>query len=270
MKKRLLTVLGLAMVVACVSACGSNKTEEADTATASTENKEFQTYEFETFDGVTIKIHEGNIISQEACEEPLEWDGLPADAVQIAPGRDFVLFEDSENYYVEDAENKLVTIAFKEQGDVIEDTDIGIFDNGEFSFIYDPEYFTVNEDEESVTVSFYNEDIQTAGSNVIIFTKVENADPKKVVNSYMEQYGASEDEMVPNYLAGDDAEGYSYSTGELQAEGSELKTCETFYAVPCGGNVILIDKLRTLGNDMDLENSLDAQLDEVILSFKLI
>ena len=39
--------------------------------------------------------------------------------------------------------------------------------------------------------------------------------------------------------------------------------------VDCGDNVIVIDKLRTLGNDMDLENSLDAQLDEVILSFQL-
>ena len=85
----------------------------------------------------------------------------------------------------------------------------------------------------------------------------------------MELYGGSEDERVENYLGGDDVKGYSYSTGVLGAADSELKTCETFHVVPCGDNVIVIDKLRTLGNDMELENSLDAQLDEVILSFQL-
>lgn len=37
-----------------------------------------------TLDGLTIVINEGTIISQEACEEPLEWEGLPADAEQLA------------------------------------------------------------------------------------------------------------------------------------------------------------------------------------------
>lgn len=278
MKKKLLTVLGVIMIVCCVTACGSNEANQADRAeqptesteaTADEQTTEIKTYEFETFDGETVVINEGNIVSQEACEEPLEWDGLPAEATQLAPGRDFILFGDETNYYVEDAENKLVTIAFKELGDVIEETDFAIFDNDVFSFQYDPDYFMVVETDESVTVSFYNEEVQTAGSNVIIFTKQENTDAMSVVNTCMERYGATEDERVENYLGGDDVKGYSYSTGNLESPDSELKTCETFHAVPCGEDVILIDKLRTLGSDMDLENSLDAQLDEVILTFQL-
>ena len=89
--------------------------------TTETSEAEFITYEFETFDGYTVMINEGTILSQEACEEPLEWEGLPADAEQIAPGRECILLQDAENYYVEDATNKLVTVAFRELGDVIEE-----------------------------------------------------------------------------------------------------------------------------------------------------
>lgn len=285
MKNKILTVLGLTMIVACMTACGSNNSEQTAEATQAAEGSEVtdteevtsedtdeakvKTYEFDTFDGFKVVINEGNIISQEACEEPLEWEGLPADAEQTAPGRDCVLFEDAENYYVEDAESKLVTVAFKELGDVIEDTDIAIFDNDVFSFTYDPEYFTVVEAEGSVIVTFNNEETQTAGTNTITFTELVNTDAMEMVKTYMEFYNASEDEMVENYLGGDDVKGYSYSTGELDREGSELKICETFHAIPCGDNIIFVDKLRTLGNDMDLENSLDARLDEVILSFQL-
>lgn len=285
MKKKLLTVLGLTMMVACVTACGANNTEQtgdatqtnvsADAADAEADKKddndavEIMTYEFETFDGLTVVINEGNIVSQEACDEPLEWDGLPADAEQIAPGKDFVLFEDAENYYVEDATNKLVTVAFKELGDVIEDTDVAIFDNDVFSFCYDPECFTVMEAEGSVIAAFDDEEIQTAGTNIISFTELVNTDAMETVKAYMELYGASEDEMVENYLGGDDVKGYSYSTGIIEHEDSELRMGETYHVVPCGDNVIVIEKLRTYGDDMDLENELDALLDEVILSFQL-
>lgn len=230
---------------------------------------EFMTYEFETYDGYSVAIHVDTIISQETCEDPLAWDGLPADAEQIAPGRDCILFEDAENYYVEDVTNKLVTVAFKEQGDVIEDTDIAIYDNGVFTFSCYPEDFTVVEAEGSVIATYTNKDVQTAGTNTITFTELVNTDAKEIVKTYMDFYNASEDEMVENYLGGDDVKGYTYSTGILERDDSDLKICETFYAVPCGENVIFIDKLRTYGSDMDLENSLDAQLDEVVLSFHL-
>lgn len=285
MKKKLLTILGLTMITVCVTACGSNNAEQTDEAIQVTQSAEvtdsedttiddsavarIKTYEFETFDGLTVVINEDNIISQEACEEPLEWDGLPADAEQIAPGRDYIIFENAENYYVEDAENKIVTVAFKELGDVIEETDFATFDNNVFSFSYNPEYFTVYEDEESVTVSFYNEKIQTAGSNIISFTKVENSDAMQVVKSYMESYGASEDEMVENYLGGDDVKGYSYSTGIVGADDSELRTCDSYYTVPSGDDVIVINELRTYGTDMEFENSIDAMFGELILTFKL-
>lgn len=352
MKKKLLTMLGLTMIVALVTACGANNTAQTDTTTEveeSTETSEFKTYEFETFDGgkvvindanivsqeacddplewadlpadaeqlapgrdcilfadatnyyvedvtnklitvatkdatdaaelvsyefetfdgITIVINEGTILSQEACEEPLAWAGLPADAEQIAPGRDCILFQDAENFYVEDATNKLVTVAFRELGDVIEDTDIAIFDNGVFTFSYDPENFTVTEAEGSVNVSFTNEEVQTAGTNIVSFTELVDTDAMQQIKNYMEIYEASEDEMVENYLGGDDVKGYSYSTGIIEREDSELRICNTYHAIPCGDNIIFVDKLRTYGDDMDLENSLDAQLDEVILSFHL-
>lgn len=83
------------------------------TLTTKTAGGEYQTYEFETYDGGTVTIDASNIVSQEAVDDTLEWDALPDDAEQLAPGRDFILFGDAEYYYVEDGANGLVTIANK-------------------------------------------------------------------------------------------------------------------------------------------------------------
>ena len=73
----------------------------------------YKTYEFDTYDGTTVVIDDSNIVSQEANEDALEWEELPEDAEQLAPGRDCILFSSGDNYYVEDAANGLVTIATK-------------------------------------------------------------------------------------------------------------------------------------------------------------
>ncbi len=83
------------------------------TLNTKTGSAEYQTYEFDTYDGETVTIDASNIVSQESNADALEWDGLPEDAEQLAPGRDYVLFGDAENYYVEDATNGLVTTATK-------------------------------------------------------------------------------------------------------------------------------------------------------------
>ncbi len=102
--KRIMVITAVA-ILACTSfaGCGA-KGASSDAAAAS-----YQTYEFETFDGETVIIDAGNIISQVANDNPLDWADLPADAEQVAPGRDLILFADDSNYYVEDAENGLVT-----------------------------------------------------------------------------------------------------------------------------------------------------------------
>lgn len=99
MKRKLVIMLGLTMLMACVSACGNNKTQTSDvkkeenvvtsettdvveevvtTETSeidevvSEENNEvseFITYEFETFDDEVI-IKADTILSQEPCDEP--------------------------------------------------------------------------------------------------------------------------------------------------------------------------------------------------------
>lgn len=73
----------------------------------------FKTYEFETFEGISVVIDENNVISQETVEDVLENANVPADAEVIAPGRDFVYLADDEYYYVEDAVDNLLTIAKK-------------------------------------------------------------------------------------------------------------------------------------------------------------
>lgn len=91
-------VLAIGMAAAMACACAET---------------DYETYEFETYDGRMIVIDESNIISQEQVEDVLESELVPADAEVIAPGRDFVYLEDADHYYVEDVENGLLTIATK-------------------------------------------------------------------------------------------------------------------------------------------------------------
>ncbi len=81
--------------------------------TSSDSSSKYQTYEFDTYDGGKVVIDDSNIVSQESIDDSLEWDELPEDAEQLAPGRDFILFASGDKYYVEDAANNLVTIANK-------------------------------------------------------------------------------------------------------------------------------------------------------------
>ncbi len=81
--------------------------------TSSDSSSKYQTYEFDTYDGGKVVIDDSNIVSQESVDVSLEWDELPEDAEQLAPGRDFILFSSGDKYYVEDAANNLVTIANK-------------------------------------------------------------------------------------------------------------------------------------------------------------
>lgn len=298
MKKKLLTALGVTMLVVCMTACGSNSAEQTDDVAKTTESTEaagsenteasatvgaeaattenldatagIREYEFETFDGETVVINEGNIVSQDACEEPLEWEGLPAEAEQIAPGRDCIIFADAENYYVEDATNKLVTVAFKELGDVIEDTDYAIFDNNVFTFRYDPKYFAVMEDEKYVTVSFYNEETETAGSNTITFTEKENADAMEVAKEYAKQYGAAEDSIDETYLGSAGTTSYAFTISPTDESESGNKTRAAAYAVAKGDNVIVIEVLTHVEPDEGMDMFINDKIAEVLDTFAII
>lgn len=291
MKKKLLTILGVTMIIASMSACGTdtknvsenagaekseavsdNKEATDKEATDKTESNkadetaEIMTYEFETFDGLTVVINEGTIVSQEACDEPLEWAGLPADAEQIAPGRDYILFEDDVNYYVEDTVNGLVTVAFKELGDVV-DSDIAIFDNNVYSFIFDPEYFVVNEDSEFVTVSFYNEETQTAGSNTITFTEIKDADAETVAKEFAKQYGVSEADVTESNFG---EKGYtSYSVVVYPAEGEGVQTRSMALAIENGDNVIAVEILNHVEPDEGMDMFINDKLAEVVDTFTI-
>ena len=282
MKNKLLKVLGMTMIVGCMVACGSENVEQKDdvapvaTDVEKTEESaddadevDYLTYEFETFDGEAVVINENNIVSQEDCEDPFEWEGLPEDAEQIAPGRDCVLFADSTNYYIEDATNKLVITAFKELGDLIEDTDIAVFDNDVYSFEFDSNYFEVYEDEECVTASFYNEEVQTAGSNVIIFKEVENADAMEIAKVFANQYGVDESSIQESSFGKDGATAYLFSVSSTDESESGNKMKAMACAVVNGDNVVAIEVLSHVEPDEGMEMFIDDKIAEVLDTFTL-
>lgn len=273
MKKELITILVLTMIAVGVTACKSNEAKPANNTAATTENTQeaaIQTYEFETFDGYTVVINEGTLVSQEPCDNPLEWDGLPENAVQAAPGRDVILFEDEANYYVEDATNKLVTIAFKELGDVIEDTGFAVFDNNVFSFEYDYNYFVVNEDSEYVTVSFYNEGTQTAGSNTITFKQVKNANASDVAKDLAKQYGVDEAGIMETNFGSTGMQAYTFNVYPSADDTSENQTRSMGAAVVDGDDVIVIEVLTHVEPDEGMDMFVNDMIASVLDTFKLV
>lgn len=85
------------------------------TACQGAENTGYVTYEFETFDGETVKIDEANIISQETEKNVFETCKVPDDAEVVASGRDYVYLADENYYYMEDATKNLLTVASREK-----------------------------------------------------------------------------------------------------------------------------------------------------------
>lgn len=168
------------------------------------------------------------------------------------------------------------TVDAEVTGDTIEESDDAIFDNDIYSFKYDPEYFVVMEDDEYVTVSFYNEETQTAGSNTITFKQIENADAMDVLKEYAKQYGVDEESIHLSYFGLEGVESYAFSifpTAEAIAESvSGNQTRSMVCAVPSRDNVIVIEVLTHIepdeGMDMFINDSIAGVLDTFTVSAK--
>ena len=279
--KKIAVVVMAAMATFSLMGCTVEKTVTTTTTEEkSSEATELVTYEFETFDNLKIVLDESNIIAQEPSDDPENSELVSAEAAGniIAPGRDFVYLEDENNYYVADYSRNLITVADKSKvkvevvegvGDLIEETDFAIFDNNVFTFNYDPKYFVVMEDEQYVTVSFYNEDTQTAGSNTISFTVKENADAMEVAKEYAKQYGADEESVQETNFGATGATGYSFSVAPTDDSESGSKTRAMVCALANGDNVIVIDIFSHVEPDEGMDMFINDKISEVLDTFAI-
>lgn len=238
----------------------------AEQASASTDVK---AYEFETYTGEKILINKNNIVSQEPCDEPLEWDGIPKDAQQLAPGRDVNIFADSDHYYIADATNKLVTTAVREVGDIIEKTDYVVFDNNVFTFEYDSRYFILTENENNVTVSFSNEETQTAGSNTITIKEIKNADASEVIKEYAKQYGVDTADINKSKFGKDSIASYSFNVFPSGETESGNQTRAMVCAVVKGENAIVIEVNSHVEPDEGMDMFINYKIAEVLDTFAI-
>ena len=154
-------------------------------------------------------------------------------------------------------------------GDLIEETAYAIFDNDVFSFEYDPEYFVVMEDEEYVTVSFYNEETQTAGSNTIMFKEIENKEAMEVAKEFAKQYGVDESNIYESNFGETGATAYSFTLYPTDEEVSENQTRAMAMAVVNGDNVITIEVLTHVEPDEGMDMFINDKIAEVLDTFKI-
>jgi len=287
MKKKICVALGVVMMAACLTACGNEaekaaadkeqvaaeavaeNTEEpkAEVIEAATETaSEYVTYEFETFEGDTVVIDSSNILSQDADEEPLESTKVPAEAEVIAPGRDLVYLADAEYYYVEDAENGLVTVATKGADDTTAAAD-EVFKNDDFSIAYTPGTFEASEVRGFVRVVYVNEEVQAPGSNEIIITKDEGTTVDDIVKAIVGD--GSMDDVSDGSLGADMIPVKSYTRISESPADSALTLTDSFMVMQSGDDVITVEVIRTVGSDEDTDMTVEGAFTHTLESFAL-
>lgn len=168
------------------------------------------------------------------------------------------------------AETTESTEVVEERGDLIEESDYAIFDNNVFTFQFDTRYFVTTEDEEYVTVSFFNEEIQTAGANVITFSVIENADAMEVAKTFATQYGVDENSVQESYFGATGVTAYAVNVYPSADDESENKTRSAAFAVANGDNVIAIEVLNHVEPDEGMDILINDKIAEVLDTFAVI
>lgn len=278
----------VAAIVACIAVIvlfftvnKAPKNASVETEAEIVAESEYVSYEFETYDGQTIKIDESNIVSQNPEENVLETTLVPENAEVIAPGRDYVYLADDEFYYVEDSANGLLTVAYKGaiDTDPTDDIDEVVTDDagndgvakfikykwGDYTILNESDSFYLFEDKEgeSLTLSYDKEGVELAGSNVVTFQTIHNATSQDVIADKVKGMDGLVTDITE--LTRDGATIYVYSVvGE--SEGSELKTEQTYYTIQHGDDVLLIDEFRTVSPDAELDEEVSKALYDIIQS----
>ena len=226
-------------------------------------------YEFETYDGQIIKIDDSNIISEVAEEDVLETTSVPEDAEVISPGRDYVYLEDENYYYVEDVANGLLTVATKGElkaNETSSDSAMGYISWNNFEICYKTDIFYayMDTDSDTVTLSYDNDDVELAGTNVVVFSKEIGVKSKDVIEDRVKFVDGNVSD-IEEIAMSDDSTVYAYSVVSGN-EGSELKTEQTYYTIQDGDDVVLVDEFRTISPDEELDKAVSEELNLAIQS----
>ena len=169
----------------------AEETTEAAADTTADAATETVTYEFDTYDGEHVVIDGSNLTLQEKCDDPNTCDKVPADAEDVAPGRDYAYKADADNFYVLDFVNNMVTVApkaaaVKETADtaqtdpadqaVVDVATPGTLEGEDYTVTYDPTLFYAYTYQDDPETGYVNYQGDCAGTCIIIFEKSSAAD----------------------------------------------------------------------------------------------
>lgn len=151
------------------------------------------------------------------------------------------------------------------------DTSLKVYDEDAWSMEYDPDDFTVSKDEQygDVTFSFYNEEIETAGSNYVAILVEEDTDYKTVLENEMKDNDDKNAEIIENDFGKDSIDSYEYLPETEKSEDSDLNISTSYTAIPYGKDVILIETFRTIGTDEEVEQGIDDTFASMMDTFSV-
>jgi len=217
MKKKLVTILGLAMIVGCMSACGTN---------ATTENAQ------------PVDIEEAEATTEVSTE--------------------------TETTETETTEAETTEAETTETKTTVEET----FSNDDFSVKYNTNNFELFDVNGAIQFSYVNEEVDAAGSNVVIITKEENSQVEDILNTITESRNDMED-IYDSVIGAQEIPVKIFAASSSASEDSNLRLVDNIILMQSGDDVILIEIIRTVGPNDETEMTIDGAFTTLFESFEL-
>lgn len=137
-----------------------------------------------------------------------------------------------------------------------------------YSVKYTPSTFTYSKEGDADLFSFSSATIQPSFQNYVQITEKKGSTYEAVRDEILAPEAQSSIEQVT--FGSDAVTAYHYTTGTLVGEGDGTKNCITYYIIPNGNDVVLVEITYTGDNDSeDVQLAVSDAIAELLNSFTL-
>lgn len=137
-----------------------------------------------------------------------------------------------------------------------------------YSVKYAPSTFTYSKEGDADLFSFSSATIQPSFQNYVQITEKKGSTYEAVRDEILAPEAQSSIEQVT--FGSDAVTAYHYTTGTLVGEGDGTKNCITYYIIPNGNDVVLVEITYTGDNDSeDVQLAVSDAIAELLNSFTL-
>jgi len=149
-----------------------------------------------------------------------------------------------------------------------ETTGVETFSNDDFSLKYSTDNFESFDARGAVQFSYVNEEVDAAGSNVVIITKEESSKVDDILNTITESREDVEG-VYDSVIGAQEIPAKIIVTSSNASEESGLKLVDNIILMQSGEDVISVESIRTVGPNEETEMTIDGAFNALLESFEL-